>query len=322
MQLDIHHLQVIRAIADAGSLSKAAVSLGITQPAVSSQLMRLENMLGYQLFDRRDNTVVPTPMGELLLRRVGAVLPLMNRLVEDVRISVGPGSVHATLRMGVVAGPMVCPVSDVLKELWPGRATAISNDEDVVKLVNLLMEQKTDVALVKDYPNYDINRPDELEFTLIAEEPTVILMPTDHPLAATPPDQPVRLADLAETEWVMGRRTSAQWHEYVAETCHGHGFVPLFRHTVENWGIQLALVRAGGVSPCQASAAADHGPGITYRWLPDGVLTRRHWIGWHRDSFITEHREKIISATLRAYADFRAGWPNRPAAPEGDQHLD
>ncbi|MBT2878923.1 LysR family transcriptional regulator, partial [Streptomyces sp. McG6] len=51
MDLELRHLRTVRAIADEGSLPRAAAALGLAQPALSSQLRRIEKALGGPLFD-------------------------------------------------------------------------------------------------------------------------------------------------------------------------------------------------------------------------------------------------------------------------------
>ncbi len=60
MELELRHLRTVRAIADTGSLTKAAATLGLAQPALSAQLRRIEKALGGTLFER-DHTG-PAPL--------------------------------------------------------------------------------------------------------------------------------------------------------------------------------------------------------------------------------------------------------------------
>jgi DNA-binding transcriptional LysR family regulator len=157
--------------------------------------------------------------------------------------------------------------------------------------------------------------PDEMDFHLITDdEPSVIVMRSDHRLACEPPDRPIQLADLAEDAWVLPRRTSSQGHEYVTETCHEHGFEPKIRHSVENWPMALMLIRDGAIAWSQAGTTLlfRDDPDYTWRWLADGVLVCRHWIGWHRESFVSDHGARLIASVHADHESFRANWPNRP----------
>ena len=58
-------LRALIAVVDHGSFTKASVALGLTQPAVSTQIKRLQFLLGCEVFDRRTQGIKLTPQGEL-----------------------------------------------------------------------------------------------------------------------------------------------------------------------------------------------------------------------------------------------------------------
>src|ERR1700755_321087 len=60
MQIDTRLLEAFRSVLDSGSITQAAASLGLTQPAVSAQIARLESDVGFALFVRSGNRVRPT----------------------------------------------------------------------------------------------------------------------------------------------------------------------------------------------------------------------------------------------------------------------
>src|SRR5258706_10950504 len=75
MDLELRHLRVVCAIADAGSVTKAASVLGLAQPALTAQLQRIERALGGLLFERDRRGARATPLGELVLARARVLLP-------------------------------------------------------------------------------------------------------------------------------------------------------------------------------------------------------------------------------------------------------
>ncbi|MGQ4420892.1 LysR family transcriptional regulator, partial [Streptomyces sp. SAS_269] len=74
MELELRHLRVLCAIADAGSVGRAAAQLGYSQPAVSTQLRRIERHLGEPLFERGASGVRPTPYGAEVVAQARDVL--------------------------------------------------------------------------------------------------------------------------------------------------------------------------------------------------------------------------------------------------------
>src|SRR5258706_9020114 len=75
MDLELRHLRVVCAIADAGSVTKAASALGLAQPALTAQLQRIQRALGGLRFERDRPGARATPLGELVLARARVLLP-------------------------------------------------------------------------------------------------------------------------------------------------------------------------------------------------------------------------------------------------------
>lgn len=108
MHIPWSDVELVVAIADAGSLSKAARALGLTQPTVSRRLAELEAALGEPLFARAVAGTAPTAFGERVLapaRRMAehaaelgqALADADDRVSGTVRISAAPGMCHAFL---------------------------------------------------------------------------------------------------------------------------------------------------------------------------------------------------------------------------------
>jgi len=70
----------------AGSFSKAAETLSITQSAVSRRIQNLEEQYGYPLIDRSGPVLVPTVAGRLVLEKAHRMLALEQELMQDLRV--------------------------------------------------------------------------------------------------------------------------------------------------------------------------------------------------------------------------------------------
>jgi LysR family transcriptional regulator, regulator for genes of the gallate degradation pathway len=81
-ELNFRHLRLLDSVTTHGSLSTAARAAGISQPALTQALAKLEASFGAQLFSRTPAGVAPTPTGRRVVRRVGRA---MARLTQALR---------------------------------------------------------------------------------------------------------------------------------------------------------------------------------------------------------------------------------------------
>lgn len=88
MPLNMRQLEVIRAVIKTGSVTDAANSLGISQPAVSLTIKASEKSIGFALFVRKQGRLQPTPEGKTIypeLERIFDGSERVQRLIEDLR---------------------------------------------------------------------------------------------------------------------------------------------------------------------------------------------------------------------------------------------
>src|SRR5437762_2597617 len=93
----IEIVRTIVAISETGSLSKAAEKLGLSQPAVSSQIKRIHNMLGGQVFLKTANGTTSTPLGKLVLSQARKMLEANDQML---RLG-GAAEGHQPVRLGI-----------------------------------------------------------------------------------------------------------------------------------------------------------------------------------------------------------------------------
>src|SRR5687767_21317 len=88
MLLTLRQLQVVRAVSQWGSVTRASLALGISQPAVSMLLRESAGIAGFPLFIRRQGRLQPTAETKVLiadLDRIFEGVERVNRLIEDMR---------------------------------------------------------------------------------------------------------------------------------------------------------------------------------------------------------------------------------------------
>ena len=82
MRLNYHHLQYFHAIATYGSIAKASSVLHITPQTLSSQLQKLEEQLGYKLFDRIGKKMLLNSMGNVTFNYSKEIFGLGDELIN------------------------------------------------------------------------------------------------------------------------------------------------------------------------------------------------------------------------------------------------
>src|SRR5436305_1257743 len=84
LRLKLRDLQILLAVAQAGSMAKAGARLAISQPAVSKAISAMEHTFGVQLFERSPRGIEPTPYGRALIKRSAAVFDELRQGVKDI----------------------------------------------------------------------------------------------------------------------------------------------------------------------------------------------------------------------------------------------
>ena len=178
--LELRHLETLLALAECGSLSKAAARLFLTQSALSHQLKALESHFGAALVEKNVRPLRFTAIGQRLLELARAVLPQVAEAGRDVaRLAQG----HAgPLRIAVQCHncfDWLMPAMDSYRSLWPEVELDIISGF-VVDTLPLLERGEAELAVVHDKPDA---RP-TLAFSALFRYESVALMSPRHPLAA------------------------------------------------------------------------------------------------------------------------------------------
>ena len=128
-RLKLHDVRVLISVVKAGSMNKAAVQLGTSQPAVSRAISDLEHALGVPLLDRSPQGVEPTEYGRALIRRGLAVFDELRHGIKDIEFLADP--TVGELRIGCaesMASGLVLGVIDKLTRKYPRLAFHVATD--------------------------------------------------------------------------------------------------------------------------------------------------------------------------------------------------
>ena len=178
--MELRHLRYFVAVADAGSLTVAAEeSLHTSQPSLSRQIRDLEAEVGAQLLTRSAHGIELTPAGRAFLDHARLVLAQVEAAGEAARRVAHPAK--PSFVMGFLTGHELTWMPEalqVLRDELPNVDVVISSNYSP-RLADALTKGKVDAAFLRR----EESAP-ELAYELLVKEPLVVVLPSDHRLAA------------------------------------------------------------------------------------------------------------------------------------------
>jgi len=174
--LAIRHLRYFLAVAEAGSFSRAADRLGISQPSVSQQMRDLEAALRVSLFQRRGKRILLTSTGFIFQEHARVLLRQLENFLDELGHE--PGQMRGSLHLGVIPVlnvPLVPRLLELFEPKHPG-ISLIVEEISSTEIETALEEGRMDVGLgflTRHSPNLSYERLCTDEFTLV--------VPPNHP---------------------------------------------------------------------------------------------------------------------------------------------
>jgi LysR family transcriptional regulator, regulator for metE and metH len=178
--LEFRHMETLLALAECGSLSRAAERLCLTQSALSHQLKALESHYGAALVEKNIRPLRFTAIGQRLLTLARQVLPLVAEAGRDVaRLAQGhAGPLRVTVQCHNCFDWLM-PAMDSYRSLWPEVELDIISGF-VVDPLPLLERGEAELAVIHDHPPPHPH----VTFSPLFRYQSVALMSPKHPLAA------------------------------------------------------------------------------------------------------------------------------------------
>ncbi|MEW2115989.1 LysR substrate-binding domain-containing protein [Streptomyces sp. NPDC005474] len=198
--LDLRLVRYFTVVAEQLHFGRAAEILRVAQPSLSRQIRRLEQELGARLLDRTPQGSRLTEAGEVFLPHARALLRTATRAAAQTRAAAEP----SRLVVGYTSNLIVTPAVRELRRRHPDadvRAVHLAWDESRTAL----LDHRVDVLLARLPLGTD-----ELEVTVLYEEPRVLVVPLDHRLVGK---ESVTLDDIAD-ESLPRVREDAAWNSF------------------------------------------------------------------------------------------------------------
>jgi LysR family transcriptional regulator, low CO2-responsive transcriptional regulator len=204
----LRQLKVFEAVARHLSFSRAAEELHLTQPAVSTQVRRLQEHAGLALFEQLGKKVHLTPAGTQMLASSREIIQKFQEAEEA--LSAFKGVSGGRLNVSVIsAGDYFFPsllVAFAQRHEGVTLNFGVCNREE---LLAQLAENLTDLGIMVRPPEPDLTDTQALPF---APHPYVIVAPPSHPLAAR---GRIPVARIAKEPFIVREKGSDTWHSMV-----------------------------------------------------------------------------------------------------------
>ena len=196
--IPIEIVRTVVAISETGSLSKAGDRLGLSQPAISSQIKRLQNLVGGALFVRTANGTTTTELGKLALHQARRILEANDQLLRLGGNTEGPQPIRVGLSTLFVQAFIKNETAETLSDIF------IHTDHSVA-IGRGLVDGYIDVACI--YENAAIEVDVEQMVVNEARDPLVWIRSKDFVLS---PGAPLPILTWPGDDWMI-RTLTETW---------------------------------------------------------------------------------------------------------------
>ncbi len=233
--MELRHLRYFVAVAEEGSLTVAAERrLHTAQPSLSRQIRDLEYEVGAQLLTRSAQGVELTAAGRAFLDHARMALAQAEAAVQAARRAVQPAK--PSFALGFLTGQemdWLPEAMNALKDVLPVVDVTVSSDYSP-RLAEALRRGKLDLAFLRPEPDM----PD-LEYRVVATETLVVVLPSDHRLAAR---EAIAIQDLAEETFLGMSDTAPTLRAVIDDYLKRSGMDLRPAHEIDNLGMAMSLV--------------------------------------------------------------------------------
>jgi DNA-binding transcriptional LysR family regulator len=196
-RIKLSDLHILLAVAQSGSMTKAANELAISHPVVSRSISDLEHTLGVRLLERNARGIELTEYGRAMLNRSNAAFDELRQAVKDIEFLADPTA--GEVRIGGTAPLVASFVSTVVSRLhqrYPRMVFhVVTGSAD--PLLRDLNERNLDLLILRKIGAF---AEDRLSFEVLYDDPYVVAAGAQNPWARR---RRVELADLIGELWVL-----------------------------------------------------------------------------------------------------------------------
>lgn len=287
--MELRHVRYFVAVAEEKSFTRAAEKLMIAQSPLSQQIKKLEHELGVELFVRTTRSVQLTHAGSVFYERARLLLARSDEAMADAKKAAEGQLGRLSLGFtGTATYELLPALVRAFQERNPDVQLELHSEMLTPAQAEALLEGRIDVGVLRPPV-----KAEGLVVEVVREEPLVVLMPTQHPLAGA---RSISLAELAgETFISYPSNPPSSVYGVVVDACRRAGFVPKVRQELAETASMVAMVAAGmGIALVPESVRQLRINGATYRRLASPQVTVQ---------LALAYREGEVSPVVRRYLE-------------------
>ncbi len=274
----LRQLTLLEAVAEEGSLSKAAKRLSLTPPALTEQIGFLEAELGAELLHRTSRGAVPTDLARSLLPQIRAFSEAAVRLQREARHAALNGG--AAVRVGAVFELMLSFIPAVIEKMKrksPDLQIRVS-DLDSSRAEEQLLSGDLDIAVGR-FGAFEDSRIGVQE---LFSEKLILAVPASHRLSGK---DSVSLEECRGDVWIgISPAVSRAYQRRISVWLNEEGLEPFFAQEADSITEQIGLIGCGeGVAAVPESFRAIFPPGVKALEIRGRVPSVRISAAWRKD---------------------------------------
>ena len=198
-RIKLSDLHILLAVAQSGSMAKAAIKLAVSHPVVSRSISDLEHTLGVQLLERNPRGVELTEFGKAMLNRSHAAFDELRQGVKDIEFLSDPTS--GEVRIGTtppLAASFVSVIIDRLSRSYPRIVFQVLTEGESHQTQRAaLNERRVDLLMVRPWPDI---ADSQTSFEFLFDSPYVVAAGSNNPLVRR---RRLTLAQLMDEPWAL-----------------------------------------------------------------------------------------------------------------------
>ncbi|OON40285.1 transcriptional regulator [Izhakiella australiensis] len=276
--MELRHLRYFVAVAQTGNFTRAAEILGISQPPLSQQILRLEREIGTPLLKRLTRRVEMTEAGKAFYEDARHILELAGLALEKAKgIARGiSGELSLGFASSVAFHPAIFTLLTAFQTRYPA-VTLLTHEDNMAALMHDLQEGLLDAAFVR----LPCESSNAFNLTLLASEQMRLVLPQGHRLGERPR---LALGEMSAEKLVLfPHQVAPSLHAMIISACVRAGFQPTLGQQAPQVLPAISMVAAGfGFTIVPASLVNISCPGVTFHQIEDATLSTDIALAWRR----------------------------------------